>query len=101
AADAIAAAKVMTFDQAVDAYIADHGAKWGSYRHAQIWRKSLEQHVSPVFGSLPIQSIDKELVIKALRPLWHEHPETGMRVRGRIESVLAWAAAHSKRPANE
>src|SRR2546423_1013947 len=49
AAEAIAAAKAMTFDQAVDAYVADHGAKWGSYRHAQIWRKSLEQHVSPVF----------------------------------------------------
>jgi integrase len=98
---AIAAAKAMTFDQAVDAYIADHGAKWSSQRHAQIWRKSLEQWVSPVFGSLPIQSIDKELVIKCLRPLWQQHPETGMRVRGRIESVLAWAAAHGKRSSNE
>jgi integrase len=94
---AVKAAKAMTFDEARDSYIADHGAKWKSQRHARIWVQSLERFVTPVFGRLPVAAVDRELVIKALRPLMHDHPETGHRVRQRIEVVLAWAAANGKR----
>src|SRR5262249_46164487 len=37
------------------------------------------------------------LVLKVLKPIWATIPETATRVRGRIEMVLDWAAAHHYR----
>jgi integrase len=50
-------------------------------------------YVYPVFGSLPVQAIDTDLVVKAVEPIWIKKPETASRVRGRIEAVLDWATA--------
>jgi hypothetical protein len=60
----------------------------------------LATYVSPVFGSLPVGSIDVWLVIKAIEPIWATKPETASRVRGRIEAVLDWAAARGFRDAD-
>jgi hypothetical protein len=35
--------------------------------------------------------------MKAIEPIWVRKPETAARVRGRIESVLDWAAARGYR----
>jgi integrase len=52
---------------------------------------------------LPVQAIDVDLVTKAIEAIWMTKPETASRVRGRIESVLDWAAArgyrHGENPA--
>ena len=37
------------------------------------------------------------MVIKFLTPLWHKTPETGSRIRGRVEKVLDWAKVHQFR----
>jgi integrase len=47
-------------------------------------------------GSLPVQG-SIPLVMKAVEPLWATKTETASRVRGRIESVLDWAAARGYR----
>src|SRR5262249_25668476 len=57
----------------------------------QQWTNTLAQHVHPVIGGLPVHAIDTALVMKVIGPLWKKIPETASRVRGRIESVLAWA----------
>ena len=41
--------------------------------------------------------VDTALVLKVLEPIWTAKPETASRVRGRIESVLDWAAARGYR----
>lgn len=51
----------------------------------------LETYAYPIFGSLPVQSIDAALVLKALNQIWNERPETASRLRQRIEAVLDWA----------
>ena len=37
------------------------------------------------------------MVIKFLTPIWHKTPETGSRIRGRVEKVLDWAKVHQFR----
>jgi integrase len=90
-------AKAMTFDQCRDAYIAAHAPSWKNPKHAQQWINTLSSYVTPVFGSLPVQSIDVGLVTKVLGPIWNTKPETAGRVRGRIESILDWARARGFR----
>jgi integrase len=97
AVEAAAAAKVMTFDQCMHAYLAAHRAKWRNQKHAQEWVATLAKNASPVFGRLPVQTIDLALVMKALEPIWHAKPETASRLRGRIESILDWATVRGFR----
>jgi hypothetical protein len=87
----LAAARSMTFDQCRDAFIEAHKSAWRNAKHRAQWANSLATYVGPVFGSMPIQSVDVALVTKVLEPIWSTKPETASRVRGRIERVLDWA----------
>ena len=87
----LAAARSMTFDQCRDAFIEAHRAGWQNAKHRGQWTASLGSYVTPVFGPLPIQSVDVGLVMKALEPIWSTKPETAARVRGRIERILDWS----------
>lgn len=93
----LAAAKVMTFEQCAEQYIASHKPGWRNAKHGDQWAATLKNYVYPIFGTLPVQAIDVGLVTKAIEPIWTEKPETASRVRGRIESVLDWATARGYR----
>jgi hypothetical protein len=92
-----AAAKSMTFRQCAEAYIATNRAVWKNPKHAAQWPSTLEMYVYPLFGSLPIQSVDVGLVMKAIKPIWIAKAETASRVRGRIETILDCAKASGYR----
>jgi integrase len=70
---------------------------WRNAKHRQQWRNTLTTYVSPVFGSVPVQDIDIDLVMKVLEPLWSKKTETARRVRGRIEIILDWAKVRGYR----
>jgi integrase len=97
AAERVEAAKAMTFDDCSAAYIAAHEAAWRNAKHRQQWTNTLRTYVTPVFGKLPVQSVDVALVLKVIEPMWVTKPETANRVRGRIETVLDWAKARELR----
>src|SRR5712671_6265726 len=96
-AERVEAAKAMTFDDCAAAYIAAHEAAWRNAKHRQQWTNTLRTYVTPVFGKLPVQSVDVALVLKVIEPIWVTKPETANRVRGRIETVLDWAKARELR----
>jgi integrase len=97
------AAKAMTFEQCAERYIAAHKAGWRNPKHAAQWPSTLATYVNEIFGDLPVAAVDTALVMKAIEPIWNDKPETASRVRGRIESILDWAAArgyrHGENPA--
>jgi hypothetical protein len=83
--------KSKTFEQCAVAYIAAHEAGWRNAKHRSQWTNTLRDYVYLVFGSLPVDQIDMNEVMKALAPIWTAKPETASRVRSRIELVLDWA----------
>lgn len=91
------AAKAMTFDACAEAYIEAHKKGWQNEKHIDQWRNTLATYASPVFGSLPVQAVDTGLVMRVIEPIWGDKTETATRVRGRIESVLDWAATRGYR----
>jgi integrase len=95
AAAAVEAAKVVTFEQMAERFIANHEAGWKNAKHRQQWRNTLKTYVYPVIRELPVQAIDTALAMKILQPVWTAKPETASRVRGRCEQV--WEAAKAQK----
>jgi integrase len=60
-------------------------------KHAAQWISTQETYVFPLIGQLAVNSITVAEVIKVLKPIWYEKPETASRVRGRIQKVLSYA----------
>jgi integrase len=93
----LAAARSLTFSDCAAAYIRAHEAGWRDQKSARQWKSSISAYVDPVFGGVPVQAVDTALVMKALEAIWTIKPETGRRVRGRIEAILDWAKARGHR----
>jgi integrase len=93
------AAKSVTFGQCASDYIAEHSNGWKNDKHVAQWRSTFEgkNAATSLINSLPVSKIDTNLVLKVLRPIWKETPETASRIRGRIERVLAWATVSEYR----
>ena len=91
-------ARSISFEQAAHAYVAAHGGRWRNHKHLTQWSTALRRHVFPTLGSLPVNLIDTPLVLKSLKDVWASAPETGSRLRGRIEAILDWAAVSGHRP---
>jgi integrase len=96
AAQTAASAKAKTFDQCCDGYVLDHEKGWGA-DHKRVWTNSIRDYATPVFGKLPVATVDTPLVLKVLKPIWLTKHETARRLRARVESVLDWATAHHYR----
>jgi integrase len=89
--------RAMTFAQVTERYIAAQEQGWRNAKHRADVRGSMERHVLPALGSLPVASITTESVLKVLEPLWQTTTETASRLRGRIEAVLSYATARGWR----
>src|SRR5262245_56191307 len=79
AAVAVDAAKIVTFEQMAERFIASHESGWKNAKHRQQWRNTLKTYVCPVIGELPVQEIDTALAMKILEPWWTAKPETASR----------------------
>jgi integrase len=101
AAAAVAAAKLVTFEQMAERFIASHEAGWRNAKHRQDWRNSLKSYVYPQIGALPLPAIDTALAMRVLEQsldgttFWLARPETASRVRGRCEQV--WGAGKAQK----
>lgn len=76
-----------------------HKERAGGYRnpkHAAQWLSSLD-YVAKTLGPQPIDKINGPMIVRALKPIWTDKPETARRVLQRIGVVVAWAAAHGHR----
>ncbi len=91
AATADASAVKPTFGECADRHIAAHEASWRNPKSAIAWRMTLGDAYCAAIRSTPVDKVDAEAVLGVLTPLWTRAPETGARLRGRIEAVLASA----------
>jgi integrase len=84
----------MTFAEAATSYIAAHESGWKDKR---AWPDTMRLYVNPAIGQLPVAQIDLAGVMRVLEPIWQTKTKTAQNVRGRVESVLDWAATRGHR----
>ena len=95
-AGALNTSRAMTFRQVADRYIAAHEAAWRNDKHRYQWRATLDLACEQI-GRTPIAEVTTNDVIRVLEGIWRTKTETASRLRGRLEAVLDFAAAHEWR----
>lgn len=91
------AAAVLTFDAAVETYLAVKLDEFRNEKHRKQWRSTLTTYASPVLGPKRVSEISVQDVLRVLEPIWQTKTETAKRLRGRIENLLSWAAVAGHR----
>jgi integrase len=86
------AAKTITFGEFADGLLADISKEFRNEIHRAQWKRAIEVQAAPI-RSRPVREIDTHDVLRVLKPIWTETPETANRLRGRIERVLDAAKA--------
>lgn len=61
------------------------------------WPSSLRDHVHPHIGDLPVDQVGLHEVEKVLAGIWTTRHPAARKVRGRIATILDWAAAKGYR----
>jgi integrase len=95
AAAQIEAAKLVTFAQVVEQYLADRPDGQNAKHQAQV-QASLTVETRAI-NHLPIRDVDTQLILSVLKPTWKTRTVTMQRVRARIERVLDYATVHHYR----
>ena len=90
-------ASAVSFERAATFYVEAHEAAWRGAKHAAQWRTVMEAYTYPVIGALNVEAVRLPHVMQVLEPIWRTKTQTASRLRGRIESVLDWAAARGYR----
>jgi len=102
-----AAAKAVTFGECAADYFRVHSRDWKHHKHVAQWRatvlgqtmtgKPAEPDYCKTLRPLPVATIDTPVILSVLKPIWEHKPETMMRLRSRIASVLDRAKASGYR----
>lgn len=86
------APKIVTFADALDEYMKSGRIEdFRSDKHRKQWRASLDLHAVPKIGAKDVGTLTIDDVKDVLKPIWATKTDTARRVRGRMESVFAWA----------
>lgn len=88
--------KRMPFGRCAELYIETHRNGWRNPKHALQWDSTLRTYCASIWAQ-PVDAIDTAQVMRCLDPIWTKKTETASRLRGRIESVLAWATVRGLR----
>jgi integrase len=86
----------MTFGTFADGLLVDIAPGFRNAVHRAQWATTLSTYAAPI-RPLLINEVGTGDILKILKPIWTEKPETASRVRGRIERVLDAAKAKGLR----
>ena len=87
----------LSFAEAVERTCATKLGEFRSDKHRAQWRTTLDTYAAPELGGMLVADIDVHDVLRVLEPIWASKTETASRLRGRIETVLAWATVGGHR----
>lgn len=90
---------VPTFEEFAREWVKARVTGWENAKHRYQWLRTLEMYAFPLIGHLAVDAIGTQQVLIVIEPIWAAIPETAMRLRGRIERILAAAAVRGHRPA--
>jgi integrase len=87
----------MTFAEAWKQFSAQKVKEFSTEKYRAQWRRTVEIYALPDLGKMAVQDIGLQDVLRVLTPLWDDKNVTAVKVRERVEKVLAWATVQGYR----
>ncbi|MDA9807336.1 integrase arm-type DNA-binding domain-containing protein [Alphaproteobacteria bacterium] len=66
---------------------------WKNEKFAKQWLSSLEHHVFPAIGKLPISQVTSADILRVLTPIWNTKGDTAKKIKQRLRMIIKWARA--------
>jgi len=66
---------------------------WKNQKFAKQWFSSLEHHVFPTIGKLPISQVTSADILRVLTPIWNTKADTAKKIKQRLRMIIKWARA--------
>ena len=85
-----------TFGQVADEYIDTMQVKWRGAKTLPRWQRFANTYAKPI-RKIPVDKVTVDDVLRVLRPLWNDKPETATKVRESLKLVLDNAKARGLR----
>jgi integrase len=85
-------AKTPLFGKFAQEVVDELESGWRNEKHAEQWRSTLKNDAASL-SPIPVDQITTEDILRALKPIWGQKPETAQRLRARIQRVLEAAKA--------
>jgi len=83
----------MTFKDAWEKFAAEKIKEFSTDKYREQWKRTVEIYALPDLGKMAVQDIGLQDVLRVLTPLWDDKTVTAVKVRERLEKVLAYAKA--------
>lgn len=87
----------MTMQDAWDKFAAEKIKEFSTDRYRKQWKRTVELYALPELGKMAVQDIGLQDVLRVLTPLWDDKNVTAVKVRERVEKVLAYATVQGYR----
>jgi integrase len=91
-----AAVKTITLGNLADEYILTMKPQWRGDKTVAAWERFATSYIDSI-RKVPVDKVTTDDVVRVLRPLWHDKPETATKVRERLKLVLDHAKARGLR----
>ncbi len=65
--------------------------EWTNARSYQSWTNTLKKYATPILDNKPMVDINRDDIIRVLRPMWRERTETGRKIQQRLFLIFAFA----------
>jgi integrase len=88
--------KTVTFGEIADQWFDDKKGEFRNDKYRGMVKRALEVTAAPL-RDLPVADVGIEDVLRTLKPVWVATPETGKRLREKIETILDAATAKGSR----
>lgn len=88
---------VPSFNEAIDKVIELNAPTWTNAKHANQFKSTLTNYVTPKLGRRPVNDIHAADILSVLQSIWVEKNETARRVKQRISTIMKWAIAQGFR----
>ncbi|MBE0414837.1 integrase family protein [Yoonia sp.] len=92
-----AARRGLTFKEAWEEFAALKVIEFSTDRYRAQWKATVDGYAIPELGPMLVQDIGLQDVLRVLKPIWENKTVTAVKVRERVEKVLAYATVNGYR----
>ena len=92
-----AARRGMSFTEVWGKFAAEKIKEFSTDKYREQWQRTVEIYALPDLGKMAVQDIKLQDILRVLTPIWDHKTVTAVKVRERLEKVLAYATVQGYR----